>query len=245
MDNNIAVKFTNVTKEYILFKNDKQRFKALFFSNERLTKVTSVDNMSFEIKKGEAIALLGRNGAGKSTTLKLITSVINPTSGEIEVNGRVSAMLELTAGFDPDFTGRENIYFRCSVMGLTKKQIEKIEQQIIDFADIGIYIDQPLRTYSTGMKARLGFAINSNVSPDILIIDEALSVGDQEFQRKCRNKVKEVLAKGDVTLLFVTHATSSARAFCESGMVIDKGKIIYRDNIENAISYYEKMVEGA
>lgn len=242
--NDIAIKFNDVSKEYVLFKNDKQRFKALFFSNERLTKVTAVNHLSFEIKKGEAIALLGRNGAGKSTILKLITSVANPTSGEITVNGRVSAMLELTTGFDPDFTGRENIYFRCEIMGLSKKQIEKIEQQIVDFADIGIYIDQPLRTYSTGMKSRLGFAINSNVSPDILIIDEALSVGDAAFQKKCRDKVKEVLANGDVTLLFVTHSTSSAKAFCDTGMIIDKGTIVYRDDIDSAISYYNSMMEG-
>ena len=242
--NDIAIKFNDVSKEYVLFKNDKQRFKALFFSNERLTKVTAVNHLSFEIKKGEAIALLGRNGAGKSTILKLITSVANPTSGEITVNGRVSAMLELTTGFDPDFTGRENIYFRCEIMGLSKKQIEKIEQQIVDFADIGIYIDQPLRTYSTGMKSRLGFAINSNVSPDILIIDEALSVGDAAFQKKCRDKVKEVLANGEVTLLFVTHSTSSAKAFCDTGMIIDKGTIVYRDDIDSAISYYNSMMEG-
>ncbi len=239
-----AILFDDVTKEYILFKNDKQRFKALFFSNEKLTKVTSVNHMSFEIKKGEAIALLGRNGAGKSTILKLISSVIHPTSGTIKVDGRVSALLELTSGFDPDFTGRENIYFRCEVMGIPKKQIELIEPSIVKFADLGVYIDQPLRTYSTGMKARLGFAINSHVSPDILIIDEALSVGDQAFQKKCREKVKEVLSKGDVTLLFVTHSTSSARAFCDTGMVIDKGKIVFRGNIDESIGHYESMLEG-
>ncbi len=243
MSDDLAVKFDNVTKEYLLLGNKKQRFKALFKDNSSIQKKIAVNNVSFEIKKGEAVALLGRNGAGKSTILKLITAVSNPTKGKIEVNGRVSALLELTSGFDPNFTGRENINLRCQIMGMTSKQIKQIEDEIIGFADIGIYIDQPLRTYSSGMKARLGFAINSNVSPDILIIDEALSVGDQMFQAKCINKVKELLSEGKVTLLFVSHSTNTAKAFCKRGMVIDGGGVLYDGNIDDAIKYYKKMLD--
>lgn len=242
MDERIAVRLKNVTKEYVLFRDKKQRFRALFTDNDQFTKVAAVKNVSFEIKKGEAVALLGKNGAGKSSILKLITSVANPTKGTIEVNGRVSALLELTSGFDPNFTGRENIYLRCQIMGMTNDEIKVIEDQIIDFADIGIYIDQPIRTYSSGMKARLGFAINSNVKPDILIIDEALSVGDQVFQAKCKNRVKELLADGSVTLLFVSHSLASAKAFCNRGIVIDKGEILYDSDINSAINYYKVLI---
>ena len=185
MSNEVVIKFDNVTKLYKLYKSDKVRFRGLFFKNVPYKENRAVKNMSFEVKKGESVALLGKNGAGKSTILKMVTGVCFPTEGEITVDGKVCALLELSAGFDVEATGRENVRFKCSLMGMTDEEIDGVEDAIIEFADIGDYIDQPLRSYSSGMKSRLGFAINVNANPDILIVDEALSVGDKEFKKKC------------------------------------------------------------
>ena len=234
----VVIEFKNVTKRYKLFKNDKKRLLALFFKNIKYKEKKAVNNVSFKIHRGETVALFGKNGAGKSTILKLITGVCFPTSGEITVNGRVSALLELTSGFDPEFTGRENIYLKGQLLGLKNSEIEELEQTIIDFAEIEEYIDQPVRTYSSGMKARLGFSINVNIKPEILIVDEALSVGDEEFKNKCITKVNEIINKEDVTLLFVTHITSTAKEFCKRGIFMKDGKIVYDGNIEELLDFY-------
>ena len=239
----IVIEFKNVTKVYKLFKNDKQRFKSFFSKSVKYKKKTAVSDLSFQIRKGESVALLGKNGAGKSTILKMITEVAYPTSGEITVNGRVSALLELTAGFDPEFTGRENIYFRGQLMGMTDAEIAELEPEIVEFADLNDYMDQPVRTYSSGMKARLGFAINVNIKPEILIVDEALSVGDTEFKKKCTTKINEIINEKDVTFLFVTHSSSVAKSFCKRGIVMRQGKMMYDSDIEDAIGYYKKMIE--
>ncbi len=238
-----VIEFKNVTKRYKLYKNDKQRLLGVFFKNIKYREKKAVDDVSFEIKKGEAVALFGKNGAGKSTILKMITEVAFPTSGKIKVNGRVSALLELTSGFDLEFTGRENIYLKGQILGLTNKEIKGLEKQIVEFADLEEYIDQPVRTYSSGMKARLGFSINVNIDPDILIVDEALSVGDEEFRNKCVEKVNEIVNKEDVTLLFVTHSTSVAKSFCKRGIVMNKGKKQFDGNIDEAIERYEKILK--
>ena len=235
----VVIEFKNVTKRYKLFKNDKKRLLALFFKNIKYKEKKAVNDVSFKIHKGETVALFGKNGAGKSTILKLITGVCYPTSGEIIVNGRVSALLELTSGFDPEFTGRENIYLKGQLLGLKNSEIEELEQTIIDFAEIEEYIDQPVRTYSSGMKARLGFSINVNIKPEILIVDEALSVGDEEFKNKCITKVNEIINSEDVTLLFVTHITSTAKEFCKRGIFMKDGKIIFDGKIEDTIEKYE------
>lgn len=239
----IVIKFDHVTKMYKLFKNDKRRLLHTFFKNIKYTEKKAVNDVSFEIERGEAVALFGKNGAGKSTILKMITGVSFPTSGTITVNGRVSALLELTSGFDPEFTGRENIYFKGQLLGLKDTEIRELEQGIIDFAEIEEYIDQPVRTYSSGMKARLGFSINVNIRPEILIVDEALSVGDEEFKNKCIKKVNEIVNKDDVTLLFVTHSTAMAKEFCSRGIVMQKGKLTFDGEIEDAIKRYKKTVK--
>lgn len=220
----IVVEFKNVTKLYKLYKNDKRRLLAIFFKKIPYVEKKAVNNVSFKIRKGEAVAILGKNGAGKSTILKMITGVTFPTKGEINVKGRVSALLELTSGFDPEFTGRENIYLKGRILGLKDKEINKLEPSIVKFAELEEYIDQPVRTYSSGMKARLGFSISVNIEPEILIVDEALSVGDEEFKKKCVNKVNEIIAKDNVTMLFVTHSTSIAQEFCKRGIVLKKRK---------------------
>ena len=239
-ENKVVISFQNVTKEYKLFKNDKARFKALFSKKVPHKLNKAVKNLSFEVHQGDAIALFGRNGAGKSTILKMITGVTFPTEGEIVVDGKVSALLELGAGFDLESTGRENIYLKCSLMGMTDEEISQVEEQIVEFADVGDYIDQPLRSYSSGMKARLGFAISVNSEPDILIVDEALSVGDKEFQKKCKRKVASIMADESVTLLFVTHSLNSARDFCNKGIVLEKGTKLFEGEIEEAIAFYEE-----
>ena len=234
-----AVIFKDVTKTYKLYKNDRARFKGLFSSKVPFKVNNAVSHMSFEIEKGDSVALFGRNGAGKSTILKMITGVAFPTEGEIIVNGTVSALLELSAGFDIESTGRENIYLKCSLMGIPDEDVAKLEDEIIEFADIGEYIDQPLRSYSSGMTARLGFAINANVHPDILIIDEALSVGDRNFRAKCKEKVAEIMSDSNVTLLFVTHSTETARDFCKRGIVLEKGKLLFDGTVDEAIEFYD------
>lgn len=243
IDDDVAIEFREVTKIYKLFKNDKQRFHAIFSKHIKCKTRKAINDVSFKVKKGESVALFGRNGAGKSTMLKMITGVTYPTTGDIIVNGRVSALLELTAGFDPEFTGRENIYFRGQLMGMKNDAIEKLEPIIVDFAELGDYIDQPVRTYSSGMKARLGFAVNVNVEPEILIVDEALSVGDVSFRRKCTEKIRELVTEYNITFLFVTHQTRVASDFCDRGMVMKKGKLIFDDEIEKAVEYYDKMIE--
>ena len=241
---NTVIQFDHVSKVYKLYKDSRQRFRAIFLKSIKPVIKNSINDVSFSIEKGETVALFGRNGAGKSTLLKMITGVIFPTKGKVTVNGRVSALLELTAGFDLEFTGRENIYFRGQLMGLSKKEVAEIEDTIVDFADLGVYIDQPVRTYSSGMRARLGFAINANIKPEILIVDEALSVGDKDFKLKCNEKINDVVKNGKVTFLFVTHSTKMAQNFCKRGIVLKQGQIAFDGDIESAIEFYDNMVEA-
>lgn len=239
----IVIKFEHVTKKYKLFKNEKRRLLYTFCKKIKYKEKKAVDDVSFEIERGEAVALFGKNGAGKSTILKMITGVCFPTEGKITVKGRVSALLELTSGFDPEFTGRENIFLKGQLLGLKDTEVKELEQTIIDFAEIAEYIDQPVRTYSSGMKARLGFSINVNIRPEILIVDEALSVGDEEFKNKCTKKVNEIVNKDEVTLLFVTHSTAMAKEFCKRGIVMEKGKLKFDGTIEEAIEKYKKTLK--
>ncbi len=238
----VAIKFDHVTKTYRLYENDRQRFFSVFSSKDKrklVTKVNASNDLSFEIRKGEAVAFLGHNGAGKSTALKMITGVTFPTKGSVTVNGVVSALLELTAGFDGDLTGRENIYLRGHALGLDNEQIAELEPKVVDFAELGVYIDQPVRTYSSGMKARLGFAFAVSSDPEILVVDEALSVGDKKFQEKCFARVREIMQDENVTVLFVTHASAAASEFCTRGIVLDRGTMMFDGPIQDAIDYYE------
>jgi len=235
-----VIEFKNVTKLYKLFKNDKRRLMSVFIKRIHYKEKKAVNDISFKVEKGEAVALFGKNGAGKSTVLKMITGVTYPTKGKVTVHGRVSALLELTSGFDPELSGRENIYLKGQLMGLRDSEIRVLEPEIVEFADIGDYMDQPVRTYSSGMKARLGFAVNVNIKPEILIVDEALSVGDAQFRKKCVKKVNDIMASEDLTLMFVTHATEVAKEFCKRGIVMKNGKIVYDSDIESAIEVYNE-----
>ena len=184
----------------------------------------ALNNISLEIKKGESVVIVGKNGSGKSTLLKIITGVLNPTSGEINVQGKISALLELGAGFNPEYTGIENIYLNGTMMGYSKAEMDEKVDDIIAFADIGDFINQPVKTYSSGMFARLAFAVSINVEPEILIVDETLSVGDTRFQIKCMDKMKEMM-EGGTTVLFVSHDINAIRRFCTRCIWINEGKM--------------------
>lgn len=237
--NPVAVRFDHVTKRYKLFRNDKLRLLATFSKRVPYSVVNANDDLSFTVPRGEALALLGDNGAGKSTALKMITGVCFPTSGTIEVHGRVSSLLELSAGFDMKLSGMENIDMRCQLWGLSKEESRQLIPRIVEFSELDQYIDQPMRTYSSGMRARLGFAFASSIRPDILVVDEALAVGDRKFARKCRERVSGIIANENVTVLFVTHSTSMAKEFCHQGIVIRKGRAVFGGDIKDAIDFYE------
>lgn len=236
---NPIITFKGVTKEYTLYKNDQERFKALFFKSKKAKINRALSDVSFEICKGEAVGIIGDNGAGKSTLLKLITGVAFPTEGEVHVEGKVAALLELTAGFSMQMTGRENIYLKGYILGLTDNEIKRLEERIIDFAELGDYIDQPVRTYSSGMKMRLGFAINVNIEPDVLVIDEALSVGDATFKKKCKKKIADTIASG-VTVLYVSHSADSVKELCSRAIYMKKGKLMFDGPAEEALSIYKE-----
>lgn len=238
MNNDVVISFQNVSKEYKLYSSNRARLLGIFFKRVPYKKKLAVNDVSFTVKRGESVALFGKNGAGKSTILKMITGVTYPTTGEIKVNGRVSALLELTSGFDQEFSGRENIYLKGHILGLKDSEISALEEEIIEFSELEEYIDQPVRTYSSGMKSRLGFAINVNIKPEILIVDEALSVGDADFKNKCKEKVNEIINNENVTLLFVTHQKSVAEEFCKRGIVLKKGKLKFDGEINEAIEKY-------
>ena len=243
MDNKPIITFKNVSKTYILYKNDQARFKALFFKPRNPKTNKALNNVSFEICRGESVGIVGDNGAGKSTLLKMITGVAFPDEGDIIVDGKVAALLELTAGFSLEMTGRENIYLKGYILGLEDEYIKEIEEKIIDFAELGDYIDQPVRTYSSGMKMRLGFAINVNIEPDVLVVDEALAVGDASFKKKCKDKIKEIINAG-TTVLYVSHNANSVKEICPRSIYLRKGAIIFDGPTEEALQVYNDYKES-
>ncbi len=236
-NNQVVATFTDVSKVYTLYRSSKEQFISMFYRSKKLRRHQALDHVSLEVRQGESIGIIGDNGAGKSTLLKMITGVTFPTQGSVAVQGRVSALLELTAGFSDELTGRENIGLKGYILGLNDAQIARLEPKVIEFAELGEYIDQPVRTYSSGMKLRLGFAININTEPDILVVDEALSVGDAKFKAKCRNKINE-LVNSDITVLYVSHAADSIRQICKRGIYLKKGKVIFDGPVEEAQAIY-------
>ena len=235
----VAVRFSQVYKTYTLYKNDRERFLSLFYRSKKLKTYQALQDVSFTIRPGEAVGVIGKNGAGKSTMLKIITGVTFPTGGQVEVHGRVGALLELTAGFASEMTGRENIYLKGCILGLSQQEVARLEEEIVSFAELGEYIDQPVRTYSSGMKMRLGFAINISIQPEILVVDEALSVGDAAFREKCNQKILELVSKG-VTVLYVSHSMKSVEALCTRVLYLVKGKLVFDGDVQTALAKYQK-----
>ena len=236
-----AIEVQDVYKTFNVYldKANSIKEKMLFWKRNRKEVRQVLKGINLNIKKGEAVALIGVNGSGKSTLLKLMTKIIYPNKGKILINGKLTSLLELGAGFHPDFSGRENIYFNASIFGLTKKQIDDRLEQIIEFSELGDYIDNPVRTYSSGMFMRLAFAVAINVDADILLVDEILSVGDQHFQEKCINKMKQLKKEGK-TMVFVTHSLDSARELCDRAVWLCDG-VLKLDAKTNEV--IEKYIE--
>lgn len=226
MGSEVVIKVNNVRKSFKVYKDRGYMLKEMvLFANRRKYEVHEVlKGISFQVRKGEAIGLIGQNGCGKSTTLKLLTKIIYPNSGNIEMKGRVSSLLELGAGFHPDMSGRENIYINAAIFGLTRDEIEKRLDDIIAFSELDHYIDNPVRTYSSGMYMRLAFSVAINVDADILLIDEILAVGDANFQSKCFNRLKEIKAEG-TTIVIVSHSLGQIEQICERSIWIHDGEI--------------------
>lgn len=240
-ENDVKIKVENVYKTFDVYfdKANSIKEKLLFWNRNSKEKREVLKNINLTIKKGEAVALIGVNGSGKSTLLKLMTKIIYPNKGKVETYGKLTSLLELGAGFHPDFSGRENIYFNASIFGLTKKEIDKRLEQIIEFSELEKFIDNPVRTYSSGMFMRLAFAVAINVDAEIFLVDEILSVGDQHFQEKCLNKLKELRNEGK-TMVFVTHSLDSVRELCNRAVWLHNGEIKIDGKPEEVIEEYLK-----
>ncbi len=240
---NIAIKVIDMTKSFKLYYDRPNTLKErIVFMNKKTENRTVLKSINLEIEKGETVALIGVNGSGKSTLLKLMTKIMYPTKGRIITNGKLTSLLELGAGFHPDFTGRENIYFNASIFGLTRKEIDARLNQIIEFSELGDLIDSPVRTYSSGMYMRLAFSVAINVDAEILLIDEILAVGDQHFQDKCYKKLHE-LKKSDKTIVIVTHDLNAVKNLCTRAVWINQGEIRMDGKPKEVIEEYLKVCD--
>ncbi|MDQ1351716.1 MAG: lipopolysaccharide transport system ATP-binding protein [Acidobacteriota bacterium] len=240
---NIAVKFENVSKFYKLYNSPKDRLKEALhpFGKKRHREFYALKNINLEVKKGEILGIVGRNGSGKSTLLKIISGVIQPNSGKVIVKGDVSALLELGSGMNPDYDGIQNIYFGGIMMGFSREEMKAKIDDIVAFAEIGDFIHQPLKTYSSGMKARLGFALAINIKPEILVVDEVLSVGDDLFKRKCFAKMEELFKSG-CTVFFVSHSIPNVMEICTRAILVDKGELILEGSPKLVTMNYLKLI---
>lgn len=245
MSNEVAIKVDNITKVYKLYNKPKDRLiETLGFSKKRRsTDHYALNGVSFDVKKGETVGIIGTNGSGKSTILKIITGVLSPTDGKLTIDGRISALLELGAGFNQEYTGMENIYLNGTMIGFTKDEIDEKLQDILDFADIGDFVYQPVKTYSSGMFVRLAFAVAINIDPEILIVDEALSVGDVFFQNKCYKKFEDFKAAGK-TVVFVSHDLSSIAKYCDRVILLNKGDKLAEGGPKEMVNLYKKVLVG-
>lgn len=240
-DEEYAIEIENLSKVYKLYNKPIDRLKETLSITHKSyhDDFYALNNINLFIRKGETVGIIGKNGAGKSTLLKIITGVLSPTSGAVKINGRISSLLELGAGFNSEYTGIENIYLNGTLMGMSKKEVDERMQDILDFADIGEFVYQPVKTYSSGMYVRLAFSVAINVEPDILIVDEALAVGDARFQLKCFKKLEEMKENG-ITILFVSHATEQVKSFCTSAILMDDGIILYKgEPKETCVKYFD------
>lgn len=242
-DNVIEVK--NVWKKFKIYhdKPHTLKDKVLFWNRNKYEVRWVLEDISFEVKKGESIGIIGKNGSGKSTLLKLLTKIIYPNKGSINMKGRVAGLLELGAGFHPDLSGRDNIYINASIFGHSKKEIDKAFQKIVDFAELQDFIDNPVRTYSSGMYMRLAFAVAINIHADILLIDEILAVGDISFQEKCLNKLKEIKKSG-VTIVIVSHSLEQIERFCDKSIWIHSGQIAALGKCEVVHKKYKEFMNS-
>lgn len=229
----------NLSKVYRIYEKPMDRLKEAISPTKKIFNrdFSALDDVSFSVGRGENIGIIGTNGSGKSTLLKIVTGVLTPSGGSVSVQGKVSALLELGTGFNPEYNGIENIYLNGAMMGFERTQVEEKLHDILSFADIGDFVQQPVKTYSSGMFARLAFAVAINVEPEVLIVDEALSVGDVRFQIKCMNRMKEMMS-GGTTVLFVSHDTNAIRRFCHKALWLDKGKLMRLGEVNEVADEY-------
>jgi len=245
MHSDTVISIQNVSKKFRLFSSAKHRlWEALHpFRKRYHHEFWALRDVSFEVRRGEIVGILGRNGSGKSTLLQIICSVMQPTSGKVHVNGRISALLELGAGFNPEFTGRDNVILNGAIMGLSRKEMLHKLPDIEAFADIGEFFDQPVKTYSSGMFVRVAFAAAIHIDPEILIVDEALSVGDSKFQHRCFQRIREFMEQGK-TIVVVSHSTDMLLRLCQRGIVVDAGELRYVGLIADAVNFYQDLLFG-
>ncbi len=246
----VAIRVENVSKHYLMFARPEDRLKQMVVPKlQRLAgrapkqfyrDFAALTGISFEVKRGETVGIIGRNGCGKSTLLQIVCGTLQPTTGSVTVNGRIAALLELGAGFNPEFTGRENVYLNAAILGLARAEIDARFDAIAAFADIGQFIDQPVKTYSSGMYVRLAFAVAINVEPDILVVDEALAVGDEAFQRKCFARIEDIKAKGG-TILFVSHGAQTIVQLCDRAILLDGGEKLLDGRPKTVVSQYQRL----
>ncbi|RWA68562.1 MAG: ABC transporter ATP-binding protein [Mesorhizobium sp.] len=253
-NSDVAIRVRDVSKHYVMFERPEDRFKQMVVPRlERLVgrpprryfrDFAALSGVSFDIGRGETVGIIGRNGSGKSTLLQIVCGTLQPTSGSVKVNGRIAALLELGAGFNPEFTGRENVFLNAAILGIPRKEMEWRFDDIARFADIGPFIDQPVKTYSSGMYVRLAFATAINVDPDILVVDEALAVGDEAFQRKCFARIEDIKDKGG-TILFVSHGAQTIVQLCTRAMLIDAGELILEGRPKTIVGQYQRLVNAS
>jgi lipopolysaccharide transport system ATP-binding protein len=239
----IAIKLQDVSKCYQIYSKPRDRLAQMFAGKRKkyYQEFWALKNVSFEIKKGETVGIVGRNGSGKSTLLQVICGTLNQTVGDVVTNGRIAALLELGSGFNPEFTGHENVYMNAAILGLSRAEVDERYDDIASFADIGEFIHQPVKTYSSGMTVRLAFAVQAMMDPDILIVDEALAVGDERFQRKCFARLDELKAKG-TSILFVSHSGPQVVEFCDRAILMERGERICTASPMEVVRAYQKLI---
>ncbi len=243
MSSQVAIRVSNLSKCFQIYEKPSDRLLQMLARGFKkyYREFWALKDVSFEVRKGETVGIVGRNGSGKSTLLQMICGTLNPSDGDIKVNGRIAALLELGSGFNPEFTGRENVYMNAAVLGLTKKEIDARYAEIEAFADIGQFIDQPVKTYSSGMSVRLAFAVAINSDPEVLVIDEALSVGDELFQRKCYSRIESIKAKG-TTILFVSHSGNIVVELCDRAILMDAGELLLVGEPKEIVGKYQQLL---
>ena len=239
-----AVEINDVSKMFKLYHENVRSLKekVLFFNKRGYEEFWALQDIDIQVKPGETLGIIGANGSGKSTLLKLMTRILYPTTGQVITNGTIAALLELGAGFQPDLTGRENVYLNASILGFSKKEVDKRFDEIVSFAEMERFIDNHVRNYSSGMYIRLGFAVAINVDPDLLIIDEVLAVGDEAFQRKCLERIEEIQQAGK-TIVFVTHNVEQTREICSRVVMLDQGRIVRQGAPREVVNYYHQFME--
>lgn len=251
MSSDTAIRVRDISKHYLMFDRPEDRLKQMIVPriqriarrnpNRYFRDFAALNGVSFDVSKGEMVGIVGRNGSGKSTMLQILCGTLQPTSGSVEVEGRIAALLELGSGFNPEFTGRENIYLNAAILGLSRSEVDARFDDIANFASIGMFIDQPVQTYSSGMYVRLAFAVAINVDADILVIDEALAVGDEAFQRKCFARIEEIREEG-ATILFVSHAAQTIMQLCNRAILFDRGEKILEGRPKVVVNQYQRLV---